>query len=119
MVVDVASRQQPAPAFQEDQFHLVHQDVLDFLAEQLAAEQQQSSPTTAKHQVRKGLLTDGRTTDVLEHLPDDLGTELRQFLSAHANSAAHAGHLASLYRRLAESLLRTLTAHQDLAVGRK
>ena len=118
MVVDVASRQQPAPAFKEGQFHLVHQDVLDFLAEQLAAEQQQSS-ATAKHQVRKSLLTDDRTTAVLEYLPDDLGAELRQFLSAHAISAAHAGRLAALYRRLAESLLRTLTAHQDLAVGQK
>ena len=118
MAVDVAARQQPAPALQESLFHLVHQDVLDFLAEQLAAEQQQS-PATAKHQLRNSLLTDDRTTDVLEHLSDDLGTELRQFLAAHASSAAHAGHLAALYRRLAESLLRTLTAHQDLAAGRK
>ena len=98
--------------------HLVYQDVLDFLAEQLAAGQQRP-PAPVKHQVRKSLLTDDRTTDVLEYLPDDLGTELRQFLSAHANSADHAGHLAALYRQLAESLLRTLTAHQDLAAGRK
>lgn len=118
MAVDVASPQQPDPALQESQVHLVHQDVLDFLAEQLTAGQQQSL-ATADHQTRSHLLTDGRTTAVLEHLPDDLGAGLRQFLSTHAKSAEHAGQLAALYRRLAGSLLRTLTAHQASAAGRK